>query len=107
MHRGVRRVACGADRVAVDPATVLVGATATPLYPLASAQAYARCPGRWGVVPVAGHLFAPFVLVLPWLLGAVADRAGTPVALALLVAQPTGLVVLAVAPHRTKAPVRR
>lgn len=86
---------------------VLVGATATPLYPLASAQAYARCPGRSGVVPVAGHLFAPFVLVLPWLLGAVADRAGTLVALALLVAQPIGLVVLAAATYRTKPPVRR
>ena len=82
---------------------LFVGATSTPLYPLASAQAYARRPGRAGVIVVAGHLFAPFALALPWLLGAVADRAGTGVALSLLVAQPIGLVVLAVA----TAPVRR
>jgi MFS family permease len=76
---------------------VVVGATTAPLYPLASAQAYARCPGRSGVVVVAGHMFAPFVLVLPWLLGVVADRAGTLAALALLIAQPIGLVILAAA----------
>jgi MFS family permease len=86
---------------------VVVGATTAPLYPLASAQAYARCPGRSGVVVVAGHMFAPLVLVLPWLLGLVADRAGTLAALALLVAQPIGLVILAVLTDRTKAPVRR
>jgi MFS family permease len=86
---------------------VVVGATTAPLYPLASAQAYARCPGRSGVVVVAGHVFAPFVLVLPWLLGAIADRAGTLAALALLIAQPIGLVVLAVVTARTKAMVRR
>jgi MFS family permease len=74
---------------------VVVGATTTPLYPLASALAYARCPGRSGVVVVAGHMFAPLVLVLPWLLGAIADRAGTLAALAVLIAQPIGLVILA------------
>ena len=73
---------------------VPVGVTAAPLYPLASAQAYARCPERSSVVLVTSHLFAPFGLALPWLLGWVADRAGTLVALALLVAQPVGLVVL-------------
>lgn len=78
----------------------MVGATAAPLYPLASAQAYARCPGRSGVVVVAGHLFAPLALALPWLLGAIADRAGTLAALALLIAQPVGLVVLALATPR-------
>jgi hypothetical protein len=41
-------------------------------------------------------MFEPLVLVLPWLLGVVADRAGTLAALALLIAQPIGLVVLAV-----------
>jgi fucose permease len=86
---------------------VVVGATTAPLYPLASARAYARCPERSGVVVVAGHMFAPFVLVLPWLLGAVADRAGTLAALALLIAQPIGLVVLAVVTARSGAPARR
>ena len=76
---------------------VPVGATAGPLYPLASAQAYARCPGRASVVLVTSHLFGPFALALPWLLGWVADRAGPLAALALLAAQPIGLVALAIA----------
>ena len=84
---------------------VLVGATAAPLYPLASALAYARCPGRASVVLVVSHLFAPFALAVPWLLGWVADRAGTLAALALLAAQPIGLVALALATRPGPAPV--
>jgi len=80
---------------------VPVGLTSAPLYPLATAQAYARRPERSGIVVVAGHLFAPFALALPWLLGVVADRAGVPAALALLVAQPVGLVILAAATRPT------
>jgi MFS family permease len=81
-----------------------VGATAAPLYPLAAAQAYARYPGRAGVVSVAGHVFAPLGLALPWLLGLVADRAGTVAALALLIAQPIGLVALAAATRGHRSP---
>jgi MFS family permease len=79
---------------------LLVGATAMPLYPLAAAQAYARRPGRAGVVVVAGHLFAPFALAVPWLLGMVADHAGTVTAMSLLIAQPIGIVALAAATSR-------
>jgi fucose permease len=74
---------------------VPVGATSSTLYPLAAARAYARCPGRSGVVLAGNHLFTPIGLALPWLLGMVADRAGTIVALALLIVQPLGLAVLA------------
>ena len=74
-----------------------VGATATPLYPLVAARAYARRPGQSGSVLAASHLFTPFGLAIPWVLGAVADRAGVLVALALLILQPIGLTVLAVA----------
>lgn len=81
---------------------VPVGATSAPLYPLATAQAYARCPGRSSVVLVASHLFTPLALGLPWLLGMVADRAGALTALALLVAQPVGLVALATLTSRAK-----
>jgi MFS family permease len=73
---------------------VPVGATSATLYPLAAARAYARCPERSGVVLAAGHLFTPLGLALPWVLGMVADRAGTFVALALLIIQPLGLAVL-------------
>jgi MFS family permease len=73
---------------------VPVGATSATLYPLAAARAYARCPGRSGIVLAGNHLFTPVGLALPWLLGMVADRAGTSIALALLVIQPLGLAVL-------------
>jgi MFS family permease len=82
---------------------VPVGATAAPLYPLASALAYARCPERSSVVMVASHLFAPLTLALPWGLGWVADHAGVPAALALLAAQPVGLVALAAVTARPPA----
>jgi MFS family permease len=74
-----------------------VGVTTAPLYPLATAQAYARRPERTGIIVVASHVFAPFALALPWLLGLAADRFGVPAALALLIAQPVGLVILAAA----------
>jgi len=77
-----------------------VGATSATFYPLAAARAYARCPGRSGVVLAGNHLFTPIGLALPWLLGVVADRAGTVVALALLIVQPLGLAVLARASRR-------
>lgn len=85
---------------------VPVGATAAPLYPLASALAYARCPERSSIVLVASHLFAPLTLALPYGLGWVADHAGVLAALALLAAQPVGLVALAAvtSPRRTAAP---
>ncbi|HEY5937936.1 MAG TPA: MFS transporter, partial [Kofleriaceae bacterium] len=74
---------------------VPVGVTSAPLYPLAAARAYACCPGRSGIVLAASHLFTPFGLMLPWLLGLVADHAGTHVTLALLIIQPLGLALLA------------
>jgi MFS family permease len=83
---------------------VPVGATSAALYPLAAARAYARCPGRSGVVLAASHLFTPFGLMLPWLLGMVADRSGTLVALALLIVQPLGIGLLAYSRRAPAAP---
>jgi fucose permease len=73
-----------------------VGAASAPLYPLAAAQAYAQRPEKSGSVLAAGHLFTPLGLALPWLVGLVADAAGTSAALALLVVQPLGLIALVV-----------
>ncbi len=81
---------------------VPVGATSTVLYPLVAAQAFARRPEQSGAVLAASHLFTPLGLALPFAIGAVADHAGTYVALALLVIQPVALVALAV-----RARVRR
>ena len=71
-----------------------VGATATVLYPLVASRVYAQRPEESGAVLAASHLFTPLGLALPFLIGALADRAGTYVALAVLVVQPIGLIVL-------------
>ena len=73
---------------------VPVGLCSAPLYPLAAAQAYARRPDASGSVLAASHLFTPLGLALPWLIGALADAAGTTAALATLALQPMGLLVL-------------
>lgn len=72
-----------------------VGLTAAPMYPLASARAYAALPGRSGTVNAAAHVFTPFTLAAPAVLGVVADGLGVAWALALLLAQPMGLAALA------------
>lgn len=82
---------------------VPVGATSTPLYPLVAARAYAQRPAESGAVLAASHLFTPLGLALPYLIGAIADHAGTQVALIVLVAQPLGLIVLARASGRARA----
>ena len=71
-----------------------VGATAAPLWPLASARAYATRPDAPGLVQAGGHLFTPLSLALPFLVGAVADHLGTWTAPVMLLAQPLGLVVI-------------
>jgi len=72
-----------------------VGATAAPLWPLASAQAYSALPGRSGAVQAVNHLFMPVALCLPWFLGWLADHAGPSAALVALTAEPIGLAVIA------------
>ncbi len=81
----------------------LVGATAAPLYPIASAEAYAALPGRSGTVNAAGHLFTPLLMAAPWLLGVLADHLDVRVALAVLLVQPLGLALAA----RHGGPTRR
>ena len=96
---GACAVAYGAWLLAPTPLAgvilmVPVGVFAGPLYPLASAQAYAQRPEASGAVLAASHLFTPLGLALPFLLGALADYAGSHVALAMLLVQPLGLVAL-------------
>ncbi len=88
------------DLITATAALALVGLTATPLYPIAAAQAYAALPGRSGAVQAAGHIFTPLSLALPWLLGWIADQAGATAALAMLIAQPVGLAILALVAGR-------
>jgi predicted MFS family arabinose efflux permease len=98
---------CAPTPLASTILMVAVGATAAPLYPLTSAQAYAMHTGRAGAVIAVSHLFTPVALALPWLCGAVADRFGTWVALALLLAQPVGIAVMAARSARDSVSANR
>jgi fucose permease len=80
-----------------------VGVTAAPLYPITMAQAFAALPGKSGAVQAASHLFTPTSMMLPLLVGWMADRFGTSVALLALAAQPIGLAILALATRRGTA----
>ena len=79
-----------------------VGASVAPMYPIASAQAYAALPGRSGAVHAAGHLFTPVTLGFPWFLGMLADHLGVRVALCVVLFQPVSLV-LAAAAHLSRS----
>jgi FSR family fosmidomycin resistance protein-like MFS transporter len=73
----------------------VVGFCSAPLYPIAQAQVYRALPGASGMANALGALFTPLDLVLPLLLGVVADRLGLPAALSVLALQPVGLFVIA------------
>ena len=60
--------------------------------------------GRVFLAGDAAHLFTPLGLALPWLLGVLADAAGTTAALIALAAQPVGLAVIAAAQRRSGRP---
>jgi MFS family permease len=71
------------------------GVFSVALYPLAKAQAYRALPGRSGMLNAMAHVFTPLDLLLPLLLGVIADRFGLVPALAILLAQPIGLFLIA------------
>ena len=85
-------------------ALAAVGLTVAPLYPLTAAECYAALPDRSGAVHAAGHVFTPVMLILPWLLGWIADRAGTTAALAVLGVAPLGILLAAGSAARAKPP---
>ena len=83
-------------------AIIPVGVFSAPLYPLASAQAYATRPESSGLVLAASHLFTPLGLAIPFGLGAIADLAGTRVALSVLLVQPIALCILAISQRKPR-----
>jgi MFS family permease len=91
---------CAASVAASGALLALVGCFASPLYPIAKAQAYRALPGRSGLVVAGSQLLAPLELVAPLALGLVADAVGLRLALALLLLQPAGLFLLASRPGR-------
>jgi predicted MFS family arabinose efflux permease len=82
-------------------ALAVLGVVDAPLYPLAKAQAYRALPGQSGTVAAVTAALSPLEMGLPLLVGLVADRAGTGVALALLAVQPAYLALLS---HLTRRP---
>jgi MFS family permease len=73
----------------------LVGVTSAPLYPIVAARTYDALPGRSGTVHAAAHITTPLQLLLPWLLGWIADRAGALAALCVLAIAPIGIGLIA------------
>ena len=84
----------------------LLGLFVAPQYPIVAAQAYASSPGRSGTVAAVAQLLAPLRLGFAFVVGAVADEAGLVWALALLLVQPAGLVLLATLDRRAEPPGR-
>lgn len=79
---------------------VPVGMFAAPLYPLASARAYALRSS--GLVLAASHVFTPLGLALPFLLGAAADRWGLPTALGVILTAPISICILAIRQRKAR-----
>ena len=72
----------------------LVGLFVSFHYPLAQAQAYRAAEGRSDLVAALGPAVTSFELLSPFVLGLIADRYGLTLALAALVAQPAGLLLI-------------
>jgi FSR family fosmidomycin resistance protein-like MFS transporter len=79
------------------PALAAVGVCSAGHYAIAKAQAYRAWPDRSGAVNAVRTLFLPFDVLAPIGLGLVADRFGLRAALALLLAQPLGLLLIGLA----------
>jgi fucose permease len=70
-----------------------LGACAATHHPLAQAAAYRALPGASSTVAALSQLFGPLDLLIPVLLGLLADRYGLRAALLGLLLQPLGLIV--------------
>lgn len=78
-------------------ALVALGASVAPQYALTKAKAYAASPGHPGVVNALAQVFVLVDIIGPLALGALADHAGVAAAMACLVLQPLGVLLLLVA----------
>jgi predicted MFS family arabinose efflux permease len=82
----------------------LIGFGASGLYPIAKAEAYARQPGRSGIVRAIINLGAPFEVALPAITGLIAARFGLLASLGFLGLAP--LLILILMPRRIHKPTR-
>jgi len=79
-----------------------IGALVGWHYPLAQAQAYRAAGERSGLVATLTPLVTSFELAAPLLLGMLADRFGLTLALAVLLAQPLGLLCVCLLTRRPR-----
>ena len=77
----------------------VIGLGATGWYPVAKAAAYDRLPGRAGLALAIIGLLMPLELILPALVGVLADRFGLIAALGFLGLAPIGVLLLAPRPN--------
>ena len=73
----------------------LTFAFAAPLHPVVSAKAFAALPGRSTLVNVIDSSMATVELLIPLLVGAIADRYGIRAALAAMILEPLALFTVA------------
>lgn len=73
-----------------------LGAFAAPMWPLATARAYASGAPP-GVVAAMDQLFVPIEVAAPLVVGVVADRAGLAAALLVLLVQPLVIALVSIA----------
>lgn len=86
-------------------ALFIAGVAIGPQFPLAQAQCYRRSRAEPVLVSVVEGWLEPIHVLLPWLLGLLAERLGLGWALALLLLQPVGLLACC-ALARPEAPPR-
>jgi MFS family permease len=92
----------------VTCALFVLGASTSPLHPLASARAYAALPGRPALVNAVASAFLPFDALAPLVLGALALGFGPPAAILAILVAPAGIAVAAwAAPAPKFQPERR
>jgi len=88
-------------------ALFVIGLGATGWYPVARAATYDRLPGRAGLARAITGLVMPLELMLPALVGLLAERFSLVVALGFLGLAPIGMVLLAPRTHTKVVTVSR
>jgi predicted MFS family arabinose efflux permease len=78
-----------------------LGATVGPMWPIATARAYAAS-NRPALVAALANLFGPFEVLAPLLVGLTADHFGLAAAMTLLVLQPIAVAVVAMWSRRSR-----
>jgi predicted MFS family arabinose efflux permease len=85
----------------------LVGFMNAPLFPLTTAQMYRALPEDSTTVNAVAHLFAPVQVLFPIAIAFTADRFGLSIAVAMLLLQPLGILLIRMTQRHGSAAARR